>query len=168
MQHLSPLWVHLCRRTAPRCVCMAQLESPIMGMEVHHHISGLWPRQVSESVCVISPTTLPSPPVSPQISFFPPSTSLLQLSSYVSVFRLGVFCVFFFSHHAVSNFIYDLSLSRLQTSPFPASSLPCWSTGGQRDRLIALLVRARSCLPSRARLKFTDRERFLLRPGVDS
>lgn len=107
---------------------MAQLESPIMGMEVHRHISGLWPRQVSESVCVISPTTLPSPPVSPQISFFPPSTSLLQLFSYVSVFRLGVFCVFFFSIMLYLT-LYMISLSLVfrplpsLLPPFPAEAL---------------------------------------------
>lgn len=98
-------------------------------------------------------------------SLFFPTTPLSQ-HCCVSFTTL---CVFF--HYFASNFIYpptSQSLSFLPTSPFPVSSSPCWGTGGQRDRLIALLVRAWRCLPSRARLKFTDRERFLLRPGVDS
>ena len=105
----SALWVYVFGCFAPRCVCTAQLESPVTG--VASSPPYLWSVALSgqPSVCVISPATLPSPPV-PSTStisfFFPPS------------------CFF---HHTVSNFIYppmSQSLSFLPTSPFPVSSSP--------------------------------------------
>lgn len=106
-------------------------------------------------VCVISPTALPSPPAPPPISF--PHHSL----SFVCLFSSFV-CFGSFHLRALSNFTDYILLYNILIS------LSSSCTGGRRDRLIALVVRALSCLPSRARLKFTDRERFLLRPGVDS
>lgn len=102
------------------------------------HISGLWPCQVSRASVLYL-----QQPVHP----------LLALSCLLFFFS----SMWAYTHTYTQIYIHILSYV-----------LNSEAKKGPRDRLIALLVRALSCLPSRARLKFTDRERFLLRPGVDS
>lgn len=52
--------------------------------------------------------------------------------------------------------------------PLPSTHPLHLCSGTGRDGPIALLVRVGCCLPCGARLKFTDWDGFLLRPGVDS
>lgn len=106
------------------------------------------------SVCVVSPNN--------------PPTSLFPSRPIPLFFSLSLCVIFSFTWFFTALPLHILLRPRLFSLPSPSSRSPCRSAGGQRDRLIALLVRAWRCLPSRTRLKFTDRERFLLRPGVDS
>lgn len=123
------------------CAYIARLESPIVGMEVHciSPVCGLV--RSAEHPCYIC-----NNPAVP--SWLSPPLCLL----FIFFFNVSLH-----THTHIYKYIH-----------IPSYVLNSEAKKGPRDGLIALLVRALSCLLSRARLKFTDRERFLLRPGVDS
>lgn len=89
-----------------------------------------------------------------------------SLSSPLLSPSLWSVCVFFFVFTTALYLTSRVSSSIFSTAPFHPPYHLCSGTG--RDGPIALLVRVGGCLPCRARLKFTDWDGFLLRPGVDS
>lgn len=140
VKHSDPQNVHHIHVRSPLCTfdsaCTAQLESPIMGMELHciSPVCGLV--RSAEHLCCISNN--------------PPIPSLLS-PLCLFIFSLNGSFVHFLSLH-IHIYIYDYNSVSLS----------------KKGKCARIFVRALSCLPSRARLKFRDRERFLLRPGVDS